>query len=185
MSSNDLSLIEKYEEETGKKAILKGKETKIYLKWKNEQQKIENNINKDSSSSLSNSMDSSLFLKIQKEIKQLSEKINSFDSRLSVIEEKLSNNNEMHFIKNISTDILLQTIKDIYNSSAKLIGDFVHLSTIIQKLKKNFYWSNEKIQKEIFQLFEDNKIQLFPGKTLDDVPFIKNGKSYAWFKITD
>ncbi|MBY9006888.1 MAG: hypothetical protein KGD63_09025 [Candidatus Lokiarchaeota archaeon] len=185
MDPKDQLLSKQFKRETGKNAIWKGKETEIFVKWKKEYTKKQKKDNEQSLTLKSSTMDSILILEIQKDIKQIFNKIDLFESRIKNLEEKIFIDEKKLLVKEISTDILLQTIKDIYNSSGKLIGDFVPISTIVEKLKNNFSWPIEKIQKEIFKLFNDYKIQLIPGKTSDKHPFIQDGKIYAWFKLID
>jgi len=163
-----------------KRLFGRGKETKTFLKWKKARLKIKHENKKQISS-----QDSSIIINLEKGYDEILNKFEEYEKRLKRIEKIIFNDKKEQLDGDISREQLLTIIRDVYNSTGKLMGDFVHISTMIEKIKQHTEWSTEKIHKELYNLYKKYKINLLPEKTSDDQPFIKDGKSYVWFKLVD
>ena len=140
---------------------------------------------KSKESSQESSQESSLFLKLEKDITEIFKKIDQFDLRLKNIETLISNAKQEQKDGELSKNRLLKILKDVYNSTGKLTGNFVPISTITKKIKEQMSWDTEKIYKELYDLYIKEEIHLLPGKSSNEEPFIQDGKSFAWFKLVD
>ena len=177
MNAKEKKLLEQFEAETGKHAIWRGKITKNFLDWKKRQVKKSANI--QSAKTISYDLGLS---EIQLNFKKIFLMLNAFEDRLKLLEDKASIIKK-EIPKDISDDHFFRILKMAYNSSEKRFGDFVLVSALTKKIKEYIPWSTEKLHTEIYKLFIDYKIDLQPGKIIEGVPLIQDGKTFVWFKF--
>ena len=170
--------MEEFEAVKGKNAIWHGKITKGYLKWKEKQGRQ----TKGQISTTQKRNDSVIF-EIQSNIQKIFTKIDNFEYRLKTLEKKTPESENVERLSKISDDHFFRILKTAYNSSEKRFGDFVSVSALTDKIKEFIPWSTEKIHSELYNLFMNYKIDLQPGKKVEGVPLIQDGKTFVWFKL--
>ncbi len=170
--------MEKFKNETGKNAIWRGKITKGYLKWKEKQGR-----QKKGQISTIQQKNYSVIIEIQSNIQKIFTKIDNFEYRLKTLEKKTPESENVERLSKISDDHFFRILKSAYNSSEKKFGDFVSVSALTDKIKEFIPWSTEKIHSELYKLFMNYKIDLQPGKKVEGIPLIQDGKTFVWFKL--
>jgi len=178
LNSEDKKLMEKFKAETSKNAIWRGKITKGYLKWKEKQGR-----QKRKQISTIQKKNGSVILEIQSNIQKIFSKLNNFEYRLRTLEKTPLVHEEVGSLSKISDDHFFRILKTAYNSSEKKFGDFISVSTLTDKIREFIPWSTEKVHSELYKLFMNYKIDLQPGKKVDGVPLIQDGKTFVWFKL--
>ena len=178
INSEDKKLMEEFKAVTGKNAIWRDKITKGYLDWKKKQgeqiKRQRSTIKRNSNSSI---------IEIQSNIQKIFSKLDNFEYRLRTLEKKTPESEEVERLGKISDAHFFRILKTAYNSSEKKFGDFVSISKLTDKIKEFIPWSTQKIHSELYNLFMIYKIDLQPGKKVDGVPLIQDGKTFVWFKL--
>ena len=178
VSKEDELLIKEFEAETGKNAIWRGKITQIFKSWKEKQK------NKTTpKSKIKKGSGSSDITQIRSDIQDIVSKLNSFDHRLSILENEIFPSKKKESIEELSPDHFLRILKTVYNSIEKKFGDFVSIYLITENIKQYLPWSTAKIHSELYKLFMNYKIDLQPGKRIDGEPLIQDGNTFVWFKL--
>ena len=178
MVSKDKELMKRFEAETGKNAIWRGKITKGFLDWKKKQERKSKAVSIPQSISKSPVMS-----EIQLNIRKIFSILSDYDLRLKILESKALISKGKEISEEISEKHFLRILKTVYNSSEKKFGDFVPISRITEKIKEYIPWSTVKIHSELYKLFIDYEIDLQPGKNVEGVPLIQDGKKFVWFKF--
>ena len=170
--------MEKFKAETGKNAIWRDKITKGYTEWKNKQGRP-----KKRRTSTIKKGNKSVTIEIQSNIQKIFTKLENFENRLSALEKKLPESKEVKKFGKVSDDHFFRILNSAYNSSEKKFGDFISVSALTDKIKEFIPWPTEKIHSELYKLFMNYKIDLQPGKKVEGIPLIQDGKTFVWFKL--
>ena len=178
MNSEEQKLMKQFEAETNKHAIWRGKVTKGFLEWKKRQKK--KSISKPSVKPLPTS---SILNEIQINIQKIYSKLEDFESRIKILENKTLTSLEKKKFEDISDDHFYRILRVAYNTSEKKFGDFVLIFRLTEKIKEYIPWSTEKIHSELYKLFMDYKIDLQPGKNVEGIPLVQDGKTFVWFRF--
>ena len=174
----DKKLMEKFKAEKGKNAIWRGKITKGYLEWKEKQGR-----QKKRQISTIQKKNDSIILEIQSNIQKIIATLDNFEYRLKTLEKIPPESKNVERLGKISDDHFFRILKSAYNSSEKRFGDFVSVSALTDKIKEFIPWSTEKVHSELYKLFMNYKIDLQPGKKVEGVSLIQDGKTFVWFKL--
>ena len=178
MNSEEQKLMEQFEVKTGKHAIWRGKITKGFLQWKEKQKKKP--IIKPSVKPLPTH---SILNEIQLDIQNIYSKIKDLESRMKIIENKTITSLEKKKFEAISDDHFYRILRVVYNTSEKKFGDFVPIFRLTEKIKEYIPWSTEEIHSELYKLFMEYKVDLQPGKNVEGIPLVQDGKKFVWFKF--
>ena len=178
MVSKDKELMKRFEAETGKNAIWRGKITKGFLDWKKKQERKSKAVSMPQSISKS-----SIMSEIQLNIRKIFSILSDYDLRLKILENKAMVSKGKEISEEISDKHFLRILKVAYNSSEKKFGDFVPIFRLTKKIKEYIPWTTEKIHSELYKLFIDYKIDLQPGKNVEGAPLIQDGKRFVWLKF--
>ena len=178
INSEEKKLMEKFKAVTSKNAIWRGKITKGYLDWKKKQ-----GGQKKRQISTIQKKSGSVILEIQSNIQKIFSKFDNFEYRLRTLEKKKTVSEKVERLGKISDDHFFRILKTAYNSSEKKFGDFVSVSALTDKIKEFIPWSTENVHSELYKLFMSYKIDLQPGKKVEGVPLIQDGKTFVWFKL--
>lgn len=178
IDSEDKKLMEKFEASTGKNAIWRGKITKGYLEWKKKQ-----TGKKRKQLSTTQTYKDSVIVEIQSNIQKIYSMLKNLDHRVNKLENKSSKSEKIEISGTISDRHFFRILKAAYNSSEKKFGDFVSVSALTNKIKEFIPWSTQKIHSELYNLFMSYQIDLQPGKKVEGVPLIQDGKTFVWVKL--
>jgi hypothetical protein len=174
IDSEDKKLMEKFEASTGKNAIWRGKITKGYLEWKKKQ----TGKKKKQLTTTQTYKDSTIV-----EIRKIYSMLENLDHRVRKLEKESSKSEKIEISGTISEKHFFRILKTAYNSSEKKFGDFVSVSALTNKIKEFIPWSTQKIHSELYNLFMNYQIDLQPGKKVEGVPLVQDGKTFVWVKL--
>lgn len=178
IDSEDKKLMEKFEADTGKNAIWREKVTKGFLKWKRKQKKPSSKI-----TSTQPILENTTLLKVQSNLQKIFSKLDNFEYRLKTLENRTLISKKKEVLGDVSDAHFFRILKTVYNSSEKKFGDFVPISVLTEKMQEYIPWSIEKVHSELYELFMNYKIDLQPGKNVEGIPLIQDGKTFVWFKL--
>ncbi len=177
IDSEDKKLMEKFEADTGKNAIWRGAVTKGFLNWKRKQKKPSSKITSIQP------IENTILLKVQLNIQKILSKLDNFEYRLKTLENRTLISKKKEGLGDVSDAHFFRILKTVYNSSEKKFGDFVPISVLTEKMQEYIPWSIERVHSELYELFMNYKIDLQPGKNVEGIPLIQDGKTFVWFKL--
>jgi hypothetical protein len=148
------------------------------LNWKRKQKKPSSKI-----TSTQPILENTILLKIQSNIQKIFSKLDNFEYRLKTLENRTLISKKKEGLGDVSDAHFFRILKTVYNSSEKKFGDFVPISVLTEKMQEYIPWSIEKVHSELYELFMNYKIDLQPGKNVEGIPLIQDGKTFVWFKL--